>query len=91
MFFKAILGNEVDPTLQANVMVPNDFVECIYHFGCSHKLRSIIQSGLFAGRQDARKGRQTVFFATVNPVYEHLKKKHCGVTQTQVVRYKTKW
>ena len=24
--------NPIDPTLQDNVLIPNDFFECIYHF-----------------------------------------------------------
>ena len=83
---------KVDPTLQDNVMLPNNFVKYIYHVGCSHDLHSIIQSGLIAGGKDARKGRQTVFFTVVDPMHEHLtKEQYYDVTQPRVVPYKSKW
>ena len=36
----------VDPSLQDNVSIPNDFFEYIYHFGCAISLHSIMNSGL---------------------------------------------
>ena len=39
----------VDPTLQDNVLLPDDFIEYIYHVVSSHDLHSIIQSGLILG------------------------------------------
>ena len=40
LFFRAIQGhsggNLVDPTLQDNVVFPDDFAECIYHIGNAH-------------------------------------------------------
>ena len=39
-------GNPIDPSLQDNVMVPNDFLKYIYHVENSHDLHSIISSGL---------------------------------------------
>ena len=76
-------GNKIDPTLQENVMMPNDFIEYIYHVGCSHDLHSIIQSELFAGGKDARKGGQTVFFAAVEPMYKHGKRSKTSMWRNQ--------
>ena len=39
-------GNPIDPSLQDNVMVPNDFLKYIYHVENFHDLHSIIYSGL---------------------------------------------
>ena len=42
-------GNLVDPSLQDNELIPNDFFEYIYHIGCAISLHSITNSGLTAG------------------------------------------
>ena len=51
--FRALQGhsgrNPIDPTLQDNVLIPNDFFEYIYHIGCAASVHSIIDSGLRAG------------------------------------------
>ena len=39
----------IDPTLQDNVLIPNDFFEYIYHIGSAISLHSITNSGLIAG------------------------------------------
>ena len=38
--------NLIDPSLQDNVLIPDDFFEYIYHVGCAIKLHSITNSGL---------------------------------------------
>ena len=56
-------------------MLPNNFVTYIYHADCAHDLHSIIQSELIARRKYAcKRRRQTVFFAAVDPLNEHLVK-----------------
>ena len=67
-------GNQIDPALQGNVLLPSDFAEYIYHVGSSHDMHSIIQSGLIPGGKDVKRGRQTVFFTAVNPMFAHLHK-----------------
>ena len=44
----------IDPTLQDNVLLPNDFAEHIYHAGRSHDLHSFVQSGLIPGGKMSR-------------------------------------
>ena len=39
--------NLIDPSLQDNVLIPNDFAEYIYHIGCAINLHSIPNSGLY--------------------------------------------
>ena len=59
--------NPIDPTLQDNVLMPNDFFEYFYHIGCAVSLHSITNSGLIPGGQILSKERQTVLFTAVNP------------------------
>ena len=65
LYLRALQGhsgrNLVDPSLQDNVLIPNNFFEYIYHVGCAINLNSIISSGLILGGQNLSK-RQTVFF-----------------------------
>ena len=60
--FRAVQGhsgrNPVDPSLQDNVLIPDNFFEYIYHIGCAVSLHSITNS-------------QTVFFTAVNPHEYH--------------------
>ena len=45
----------IDPSLQDNVSIPNDFFEYIYHIGCAINLHSIMNSGLIPGGQKLSK------------------------------------
>ena len=51
--------NLIDPSLQDNVLIPNDFFEYIYHIGCAINLHSIPNSGLIPRGQDSDRDRQT--------------------------------
>ena len=64
--------NLIDPSLQDNVLIPNDFFEYIYHIGCAINLHSIMNSGLIPGGQDLSK-RQTVFFTSVDPMNKNTR------------------
>ena len=59
--------NLIDPSLQHNELIPNDFFEYIFHIGCAINLLSITNSGLIPGGQNLSK-RQTVFFTSVDPM-----------------------
>ena len=59
--------NLIDPSLQDNVLIPDDFFKYIYHVGCAINLRSIINSGLILGGQNLS-NRETVFFLLVDPM-----------------------
>ena len=59
--------NSIDPELQDNVLIPNDFFDYIYRIGSAISLHSITNSGLKAGGQNLSK-RQTVFFTSVDPM-----------------------
>ena len=49
--------NPIDPSLQDNVLIPNNFFEYIYHLGCAIKLHSITNLGLVPGRQNLGRER----------------------------------
>ena len=55
LYLRAIQGhsgeNPVDPSLQDNVLVPDNFFEFIYHVGSYFNMHSLIASGLIAGRR----------------------------------------
>ena len=69
LYLRALQGhsgrNPIDPSLQDNVLIPNNFFEYIYHIGCAINFHSIINSGLIPGGQSSSK-RQTVFFTSVD-------------------------
>ena len=52
LYLRALQGhsgrNPIDPSLQDNVLIPNNFFEYIYHIGCAVNLHSITNSGLIA-------------------------------------------
>ena len=82
----------IDTALQDNVLLPSDFAEYVYHVGSSHDMHSIIQSGLTLGGKYVKKGRQTVFFTTVNPMFAHLhKQRDYDVTKPRTAVYKPNW
>ena len=64
--------NLIDPSLQDNVLIPDDFFEYIYHVGFAINLHSIINSGLIPGGRNLSE-RQTVFFLPVNPMNKEHK------------------
>ena len=63
LYLRALQGhagrNPIDPSLQDNVLLPNDFFEYIYHIGCAINLHSITNSGLIPGGQILGNERQT--------------------------------
>ena len=70
LYLRALQGHPgrhtIDPSLQDNVLIPNNFFEYTYHIGCAINLHSITNSGLILGGQNLSKERQTVFFTAVN-------------------------
>ena len=64
--------NLIDPSLQDNVLIPDDFFKYNCHVGCAINLHSIINSGLIPGSQNLS-NRQTVFFLLVDPMDKNHK------------------
>ena len=76
LYLRALQGHSgrkiIDPSLQDNVLNPNNFFEYINHIGCAFNLHSITNSGWIPGGQNLSK-RQTVFFTSVDPLNnEHI-------------------
>ena len=76
LYLRALQGhsgrNLIDPELQDNVLIPNNFFEYIYHIRCAVSFHSITNSGLIAGGQHLS-NRQSVFFLPVNPMNKEHK------------------
>ena len=84
--------NPDDPSLQDNVMIPNDFFEYIYHVGSHLNGHPIIDSGLIAGGRNANKQRDTVFFTAVDPLKANLhEQREFDLTKPRIAVYKQKW
>ena len=77
LYLRALQGhpgrNPIDPSLQDNVWIPNNFFDYIYHIGCAVNLHSITNSGLIAIGQNSSRERQTVFCTAVNPMHKITK------------------
>ena len=83
--------NPIDPNLQDNVSIPDNFFEYIYHIECAISLHSITNSGLIAGGQISSRERQTVFFTAVNPMDKgHKDPKKLDLTEPRLAWYKQK-
>ena len=83
--------NPIDPSLQDNVLIPDNFFEYIYHIGCVISLHSITNSGLIPGGQNPSKERQTIFFTAVNPMdKEHKHPYKLDLTKPRLASYKQK-
>ena len=95
LYLRALQGhpgrNPIDPSLQDNVLIPDNFFEYIYHIGCAVCLHSITNSGLIAGGQNLAKERQTVFFTAVNPMNkEHNDPYEIDLNAPRLAWYKQK-
>ena len=93
LYIRALQGhsgrNPIDPTLQDNVLIPDNFFEYIYHIGCAISLHSITNSGSIAGGQKSSRERQPVFFTAVNPM---TKDPHeLDLTKPRLASYKQMW
>ena len=83
--------NPIDPSLQDNVLIPNNFFEYIYHIGCAINLHSTTNSGLILGGQNLSRERKTEFFTAVNPMdKEHKDPYKLDLTKPRLASYKQK-
>ena len=96
LYFRAIQGHSggtlVDPTLQDNVLLPDDFAEHTYHIENAHLMHSIIKSGLIPG-ESLKRDRQSVFFTAVNPMYanQDLEEVQHDLDKPRIAVYKNTW
>ena len=94
LYLRALQGhsgrNLIDPSLQDNVCIPNNFFENICHIGRAISLHSITNSGLISGGQNLSK-RQTVFFTSVDPMdKEHRDPNKIDLEAPRLAWYKQK-
>ena len=92
LFLRAFQGhsgcNPIDPSLQDNVLIPNNFFECNYHYACAISLHSITNSGLIPGGQILSREKQTVFFTAVNSMNKEHKHPHeLDLTKPRLASY----
>ena len=88
--FKVIQENSIDPELQDNVLIPNNFFEYIYHIGCAINLHFTTNSGLIPGGQNLNK-RQMVFFTSVDSMNkEHQDPDVIDLEAPRLASYKQK-
>ena len=91
LYLRALQGhpgrNLIHPSLQDNVLIPDDFFKYNYHVGCAINSHSIINSGLIPGGQNLSK-RQTVFFLLLNPMdKEHKDPETIDLEAPRLARY----
>ena len=92
LYLRALQGHSrrksTDPSLQDNVLIPNNFFEYIYHVGGAVNLHTITSSRLIAGGQNSSRDRQTVFFTAVNPMHKnHQDPKELDLTKPRLASY----
>ena len=86
-------GNLVDPALQDNVLLPEDFTEYIYHVGNVSELNSITRNGLISGGRSLKRDRQSVFFTAMNPRDDDqsVEKIRYDLEKPRIAPYKKTW
>ena len=95
LYFRAIQGNSgnnaIDPELQDNVLLPECFTEYIYRVGNASEMD--IRSGLIPGGKSLKRGRQGVFFTTVNPMVDGngMGETPRDLTMPRIAPYKNTW
>ena len=97
LYFRAIQGhsgsNVVDPALQDNVLLPEDFTEYINHVGNVSEIHSKIRSGLIPSGRSLRRDKQSVFFTAVNPMDDDqsMEENRCDLDKQRIAPYKNTW
>ena len=97
LYLRAIQGhsgvNAIDPELQDNVLLLKGFTEYIYHVGNASALNSMIRHGLIPGGKSLKRGRQAVFFTTVNPMEDGngMGETPRDLTKPRIAPYKNTW
>ena len=96
LHFRALQGHSgrspMDPTLQDNVLIPNNIFEYTCHIGCAVSLHSITNSGLIAEGQNSSRDRQTAFFTAVNLMHKsHKDPQELDLAKPRLASYKQKW
>ena len=97
LYLRAIQGHSgdtaIDTELQDHVLLPKGYSEYIYHVGNPSELNSIIRHGLIPGGRSLKRGRQAVYFTTVNPMEDvfGMGETPRDLTKPRIVPYKNTW
>ena len=97
LYLQAVQGhsgdNAVDPALQDNAQLPKGFTEYIYHVGNASKLNPTKRRGLTPRGTSLKRGRQAVFFTTVNPMGDvyGMEETPCDLTKPRIAPCKNTW
>ena len=97
LYFRAIQGHAggslVDPALEDNVLLPEDFTEKISHVGNASEIHSMIRSGLILGGRSLKRDRQSVLFTAVNPMDDDqsMEEIRCDLDKPRIAPYKNTW
>ena len=83
----------IAPELMGHVAIPYKWKEFLFHRGCSYNVQSILGSGLIAGGRESKQGRQTVFFAPLNPFGSNPDEEKLSgdLSNPRKVHYEGKW
>ena len=94
LYLRALQGhsgrNPIDPTLQDNVLIPNNLFAYILSYRmCS---QFTLHHKLIAGGQNSSREGQTVFFTAVNPMNkEHRDPQELDLNKPRLASYKQMW
>ena len=97
LYLRAIQGHSgesgIDPALQDKILIPKRFTEYLHHVGNANELNSMIRNGLIPGGQSLKRGRQAVFFTTVNPMDDgqSMEEILCDLDMPRIAPYKNTW
>ena len=74
-------------------MIPKGFTEYLHHVGIANELISTIRNGLIPGGTSVKRGREAVFFTTMNPMEDvcGLGETPCDLTKPRIMPYKNTW
>ena len=86
-------GSAIDPALDDNILLPKEFTEYLYHAGNANELNSTTRNELIPGGTRLKRGRQAVFFTTVNPMEDvyGMGETPCDLTKPRIAPCKNTW
>ena len=94
LYLRAMQGhsgdNAVNLELQDSVLLPKGFTEYIFH---ARQLNSIVRNGMIPGEKNVKRGRQAVFFTTVNPMEDgnSMEETPRDLTKPRIAPHKNTW
>ena len=96
-YIRAIQGHSggmvIQPELMNYVLIPCKWKQFIYHMGRARDRYSIAEAGLVAGGKENEEGRQTIFFAPLDPYHSDAIEVESSTdfSKPRKVHYQTHW